>query len=205
MSEEERTTLDRIHRAAKAEFLERGFRSASLRSIVKAAGVTTGAFYGYYASKADLFSALVGPQYETLMACYRGTQETFAALPPEEQQQNLGTISAQCMHEILLYAYDHLEEFKLLLCCSEGTRFAGMIDEMVEIEVNSTHDYQQVLSGLGLPSPPIDPRLEHILITGMFNAYFELIIHAMPLEEAEKYLAELQEFYTAGWLKIMGQ
>ena len=39
----------------------------------------------------------------------------------------------------------------------------------------------------------------------MFNAYFELIIHAMPLEEAEKYLAELQEFYTAGWLKIMGQ
>lgn len=45
MSEEEQTTLEKIHKAAKAEFLERGFRSASLRSIVKAAGVTTGAFY----------------------------------------------------------------------------------------------------------------------------------------------------------------
>lgn len=205
MSEEEQTTLEKIHKAAKAEFLERGFRSASLRSIVKAAGVTTGAFYGYYASKADLFSALVSPQYETLMSCYRQAQAEFAALPPEEQQKNVSTISGRCMRDILLYAYDHLEEFKLLLCCSEGTHFAGMIDEMVEIEVNGTHDYQKVLNDMGLSSPPIDPRLEHILTTGMFNAYFELIIHEMPLQEAEKYLSELRDFYTAGWLKIMGQ
>lgn len=205
MSDEEKSTLDKIHQAAKAEFLERGFRAASLRSIVKAAGVTTGAFYGYYASKADLFSALVDPQYQELLTRYRTAHDTFAALPPEEQQANMSDISGQCMHDMLLYAYDHLEEFKLLLCCAEGTCYAGMIDEMVEIEVNGTHAYQQVLSGLGLPSPPIDPRLEHILITGMFNAYFELIIHEMPLEQAENYLAELREFYTAGWLKIMGQ
>ena len=30
------------------EFLEKGFKSASLRNIVKTAGVTTGALYGYY-------------------------------------------------------------------------------------------------------------------------------------------------------------
>ena len=28
------------------------------------------------------------------------------------------------------------------------------------------------LERLGMPSPPIDPRLEHILITGMFNTFF---------------------------------
>ena len=43
-------TLQKILEAAKREFLEKGFKSASLRSIVKTAGVTTGAFYGYYAS-----------------------------------------------------------------------------------------------------------------------------------------------------------
>ena len=43
------------------------------------------------------------------------------------------------------------------------------------------------------------------MITGMFNAFLELIIHEMPLEEAEQYLDELREFYTAGWMKIMGQ
>lgn len=205
MYDAEPATLALIHAAAKAEFLEKGFKSASLRNIVKTAGVTTGAFYGYYDSKEALFDALVGKQYETFMGCYRKAQDDFARLPPEQQPENMSEISGACMHEMLLYAYQNLDEFKLLLCCSEGTRYAGMIDEMVEIEVKSTHDYQDVLERLGHPSPRIDPRLEHILITGMFNAYFELMIHKMPLDQAEKYLSELQEFYTAGWLKIMGQ
>lgn len=59
MVETEQTTLDLIHSAAMQEFLEKGFKSASLRNIVKTAGVTTGAFYGYYRSKEELFSALV--------------------------------------------------------------------------------------------------------------------------------------------------
>ncbi|MDO4303062.1 MAG: TetR/AcrR family transcriptional regulator [Bacillota bacterium] len=205
MSDAERTTLELIHAAAKKEFLEKGFMSASLRSIVKEAGVTTGAFYGYYGSKEELFEALVSKQYETFMGCYKTAQQDFAKLPPEEQPENMGEISGQCMNDMLLYAYENPDEFQLLLCCSEGTRFAGMIDEMVEIESKSTHDYQAVLNGLGRPSPQIDERLEHILITGMFNAFFELIIHRMPLEQAENYLVELQKFYTAGWMKIMGQ
>ena len=96
-------------------------------------------------------------------------------------------------------------EFKFILCHSEGTRFSKLIDEMVEIETKATHDYLEVLEKLSRPSPSIDERLEHILITGMFNTFFELIIHEMPLEEAEHYLKEMRAFYTAGWMKIMGQ
>ena len=38
----------KIHliQCAKKEFMEKGFQAASLRNIVKTAGVTTGAFYG---------------------------------------------------------------------------------------------------------------------------------------------------------------
>ena len=95
--------------------------------------------------------------------------------------------------------------FKLILCHSEGTRFSHLIDEMVEIEVKGTHDYLAVLEKLGRPAPPIDEHLEHVLITGMFNTFFELIIHEMPLEKAQHYLKEMRAFYTAGWMKIMGQ
>ena len=87
---------------------------------------------------------------------------------------------------------------KLILVCSEGTKFAGLIDEMVEIEVEGTHAYQEVLRKLGRPSPHIDPSLEHILITGMFHTFFELIIHEMPLKDAENYVREMRAFYTAG-------
>ena len=205
MSETEKTTLERILSAAMQEFLEKGYQSASLRNIVKTAGVTTGAFYGYYKSKEELFEALVGEQYDYFMDCFRKAQYDFAALPPEEQPDNLSSVSGECMHEMLLYAYEHLNEFKLILCHSEGTRFSGMIDEMVEIETQGTHDYLAVLEKIGRPSPYIDERLEHILITGMSNTFFELIIHEMPLPEAEYYLQEMRAFYTAGWMKIMGQ
>ena len=41
MGEAETTTLRLIHSAAMQEFLEKDFQSASLRNIVKKAGVTT--------------------------------------------------------------------------------------------------------------------------------------------------------------------
>lgn len=199
------TTLERIHQAAKAEFMEKGFSSASLRAIVKAAGVTTGALYGYYPSKEELFEGLVGEHYQYLLDRFREAQREFAQLPREQQPEVMSQISGLCMFDMLHYAYAHLEACKLLLCCSEGTRFAGFIDEMVEIEVESTHAYQEVLRQLGRPSPRIDPQLEHILITGMFHTFFELVIHEMPQEDAENYLREMRAFYTAGWMKIMGQ
>ena len=205
MSEAEQTTLNSILSAAMQEFLEKGYKSASLRNIVKTAGVTTGAFYGYYDSKEDLFEALVGEHYDFFLSRFCIAQKEFADLPPEEQPNNLTTTSGVYLYEMLLYAYEHLNEFKLILCCSEGTRFSKLIDEMVEIETKGTHDYLVVLEKLGKPAPPIDERLEHILITGMFNTFFELIIHEMPIEEAKHYLTEMRAFYTAGWLNIMGQ
>ena len=205
MNEVEPTTLNRIFSAALQEFLEKGFQSASLRNIVKMAGVTTGAFYGYYKSKEELFEALGGEHYDFLLDCFCRVQKEFAEIPPEQQPSHLTSTSGECMYEMLLYAYEHLNEFKLILCCSEGTRFSRLIDEMVEIETKGTHDYLEVLKRLGRPSPPIDARLEHILITGMFNTFFELIIHEMPLEEAKHYLQAMRTFYTAGWMKLMGQ
>jgi len=202
---ESQTTLERIHRAAKAEFLEKGYKDASLRNIVKSVGMTTGAFYGYYKSKEELFEAIVCEHYEYILNRFIKAQQEFAELPAVQQPEVMSDISGLCMDDILHYAYEHLEECKLLLCCSEGTKFAEFIDEMVEIETKGTHDYLAVLEKLGRPAPPIDERLEHILITGMFNTFFELIIHEMPLEEAKHYLREMRAFYTAGWMKIMGQ
>ena len=205
MNEAETMTLRLIHSAAMQEFLEKDFKSASLRNIVKKAGVTTGAFYGYYASKESLFESLVCKQYEHFMWLFQKAQLDFSHIPQEEQPKHLSDISGACMDEMLLYAYQHLNVFKLILCHSEVTRFSHLIDEMVEIEIKGTHDYLAVLEKLGRSAPPIDEHLEHVLITGMFNTFFELIIHEMPLEKAQYYLKEMRAFYTAGWMKIMGQ
>ena len=87
MQEKEATTHQQILDAGKKEFLLKGYLSASLRNIVKEAGVTTGAFYGYYKSKEDLFDALVAEPYQVLMAKFTQAQNAFASLPPEEQPE----------------------------------------------------------------------------------------------------------------------
>ena len=138
MSGEENTTLGRILSAAKTEFLEKGFKSASLRNIVKDAGVTTGAFYGYFASKEELFDALVREKYEVFMGMYRGTQEAFTKLPPEEQMANMGKLSGECLERMLEYAYADLDVFRLLLCSAEGTRYENMVHDMVALTSSAT-------------------------------------------------------------------
>lgn len=96
-------------------------------------------------------------------------------------------------------------QFHLILECAEGTPYASMIDELVALEVAATERYCGVLRTMGKEVPDIDRRLEYMLVTGMMNAFCEIIIHDMPFEDARRYLEALGDFYTAGWLKIMGQ
>ena len=44
--------------AGKREFMENGFRGASLKSIAASLGVTTGAIYRYYTDKEALFDSI---------------------------------------------------------------------------------------------------------------------------------------------------
>lgn len=173
------TTLERIHSAAKCEFLEKGFLGASLRNIVKCAGVTTGAFYGYYDSKEKLFDALVSEQYEHIMDMYVSTQNSFKELAADEQQANMGKIGGDCLEQMIDYMYANEDEFRLILMCSKGTRYENMVHEMSEVEVQATHDFVEVMRENGIEVREIDPKLEHVLVSGMFTAFFELLIHKM--------------------------
>ena len=203
--EVEQTTLERIHAAAKQEFLEKGFQSASLRNIVKAAGVTTGAFYGYFSSKEALFASIVEPHAAAIMSRFMTAQTEFAELPEAEQPQHMGKESAGCVDWMIDYIYDHDEDIRILICCSEGTSYEHFIDSMAKIEEEYTFRYIEVLKSLGNKVPEIDRELCHMIASGMFEGMFEVIRHAMPKERAKAFIGQLREFYTAGWMKIMGQ
>ncbi len=202
---EENSTKKRILNAAKAEFLKNGFRAASLRTIVREAGVTTGALYGYYDSKEALFADLVEEGYRFLIDTYTEALNGFETRSPAEQEQTMGQVGGDCMRRMLLYMDARRDVFHLLLERADGTPYAGLVDTLASLEVRATDHYIETLRQAGKTVPEIDRRLEHILVTGMMNAYFEIIIHDMPLPDAERYLTELNAFYTAGWTKVMGQ
>ncbi len=205
MSEAEKTTLERIHDAAKREFLEKGFRAASLRNIVKTAGVTTGAFYGYFSSKEALFASIVEPHAAAVMGKFMTVQTEFAELPKEEQPEHMGKESVECVRWMIDYMYENIEDFKILICCSDGTAYENFVHSMVEVEVEYTFRYIEVLKSLGYKIPELDRELCHMIASGMFEGAFEVICHDMPKERATVFIEQLIEFYHAGWKKIMGQ
>ena len=204
MEEKATATLEKIQEAALAEFLDKGFLGASLRQIVKNAGVTTGAFYGYFSSKEALFASIVEPHAAALMGKFMEAQTSFAELPEEEQPDHMGVESSDCVHWMVDYICAHREPVKLLLCRAEGTSYEHFVHNMVETEVEYTLQYIEVLRRLGWDIPTLDHSLCHIIASGMFNGIFEIVVHDMPREQALRDVDQLRDFYTAGWVKLMG-
>lgn len=204
MSTAERETLAKIHKVAEQEFLLKGFKGASLRNIVKEAGVTTGAFYGYYKSKEELFDALVSPHANYILRYYDEVQASFDALSQEEKVDVMSGFGKTYMEDVLKYAYEHLEEMKILLLSSAGTRYEDFIHQMVEKEIQSSRDFTEVLKQMGMDAPTYNSRFEHTIMSGMYNSYFELIIHDVPYEEAKECAESIYRFYSAGWAACMG-
>ena len=89
MEEKMSATLESIQRAAMQEFLDKGFQGASLRQIVKNAGVTTGPSTAIL-QQGSLFNALVEPHAAALMGKFMEAQITFAELPEEQQPEHMG-------------------------------------------------------------------------------------------------------------------
>lgn len=205
MQEKTTATLENIQQAALSEFSDKGFLGASLRQIVKNAGVTTGAFYGYFSSKEALFASIVEPHATALMGRFMEAQISFAELPEEEQPAHMGVESSSYLHWMVDYICQHREPVKLLLCRAEGTSYEHFVHNMVEVEVDSTLQYINVLRCLGNDVPELDRQMCHIIASGMFNGVFEIVIHDMPRDKALRYVDQLRDFYTAGWLKLMGQ
>lgn len=187
MKNKDLTTRQLIIDAGKKEFLEKGFQGASLRTIAQNAFVTTGAMYGYFESKEDLFATIVKPCCAAVKCRFSLAKDSFFELPKED--------TFDCIDWMIDYIYDHYDIFKILICCSQGTKYESFVHDMVEIEVQSTLKH----------APNIDKGFCHMIVSGMFGGIFELIEHDIPREQAKPFVAELRKFNHAGWMKLLNE
>lgn len=194
----------KILEASKAEFLEKGFREASVRSIAAAVNVTTGAVYRYYENKEALFEALVSQPAEELYERYRGYSEDFSVQGLDEQIAGLSDGVENETEDLLDYIYRNYDAFKLIACCSEGTGYYDYVERLIDVETKSSLALIRLMQKDGKISGDFDEQLVHIISSSLFKGVFELISHDIPIVTARKHIHILKEFYTAGWYKILG-
>ncbi|QUH28071.1 TetR/AcrR family transcriptional regulator [Vallitalea guaymasensis] len=192
-------TQDKLLEIGKQEFLKNGFKSASLRKIVKEAGFTLGAFYGYYKDKEALFDGLVGEVAEDLFSTFRAAQNSHFNLIDCDKTIDTRELTMEYLKYFMNYIYDNFDEFKLLICCADGTKYENFIDDLVIIDVERTTEYYETLRKLGKVEGNVSQQLHHMLTSAYFTAVFETVAHDMPKEEAVSYIEQLALFFNNGW------
>ena len=187
---------------AKKEFLEKGYKDASLRVIAQAAGTSTGSIYTRFKDKAGLFDAIVGPAADQLKDMFVEIQENFHSLDDSTQEAEMGEYTCRHQMEMLEYIYDHFDEFRLLLDCSDGTRFSSFVDELVDIEVEYTYKYMEVINCESVKSGVVTEDFIHIIVTAYFNGMFEVVRHNMSRDDARKYIRLLNRYHMQGFSTV---
>lgn len=175
-----------------------------MRSIASSLAVTSGAIYRYYTDKEAVFEALVEEPARELADRYRESQQKFAKLSLKEQLEGLPDVADHEYVWMVDYVYDHFDAFKLITCCSTGTKYEYYLDTLIEIEVNASYLLMEKMRQQGLNVLPLDDDMVHILASSLFNGMFETVRHDTPKEKAVVYVDTLRIFYSAGWFKILG-
>ena len=84
---------ERILSCAKAEFLDKGYTDASLRTIAAAAETSTNSIYVRFQDKEGLFSAIVEPVLNEMIERFVKIQETFHRMDRAEQAAQMPEVS----------------------------------------------------------------------------------------------------------------
>ncbi len=183
----------------KKEFLAYGFKDASLNKIIAKTGYTKGAFYGYYKDKASLFYDLTDSCANEFIDMFKAAQDKFFDLIPQNKTHNSVDMSFDYLNIFADYVFSHLDEFKLILCCSEGTKHTNFVDDLVDIQVEKTLVYHDELQKEGKISGKLDKTLLHIFISAQYQSLFEIIRHNTKREEAMDYISKISVFFAAGF------
>ena len=197
---DERETREKLLQSARAEFIAKGYQGASLRTICKNSGVTTGALYFFFKDKDDLFTSLVAPQLTTLknMMTAHMQQELLVLDPDNTTPTDDFQDDAYAAQQVLHLLYQNYDLFLLLLTGSYGSSLEHFVDELVGI--SETHyrklaDRQAALQGV---TPPDDYTI-HWMAHMQIDAFVHLLTHEPAEEKALAHLQSILQYMLCGW------
>ncbi len=195
---------ERILACAKAEFLDKGYTDASLRAIAAAADTSTNSIYVRFGDKEGLFSAIVEPVLTEMTERFVRMQETFCRMDRDAQAAHMAEYADSGTAQLVDYMYDHLDEFRLLLDSSYGTRFHNFVDTLVRIEVEYSDKYMKTVGYPAWMGDAMTEKLLHIVTTSRFESIFKVVRHGMSREEAAEYIDLLNRYHRTGFFAIFG-
>lgn len=204
MGDVSEATKSKILQSAKSEFLEKGFTSASLRTIASNAGLTTGAMYRHFQDKDALFCALVDEAVATTLSVinlggvehHRNVENPVGMVHSEEEKEHT--------FEFLKYMLDNRDSFVLLFTKSAGSSHENFLEEVSDMYTKNVLDTIKWMKKKYKITKPIDDMAIHVLANSTVNAFTEVILHDMKRKDAEIFLGNIMEIFHFGFMHLLG-
>ncbi len=189
---QDKDTREKLIESAKAEFMEKGYNKASLRTICANAGVTTGALYFFFKDKADLYRAILGKPVEEL---FRIMQEHFdeddeiVANPDyNDEDDDHSEIAQLLIHHI----YSNYDEAIMLLTKSQGSEYENIVDEIVDFTESKSVEMMGKLAESKGKKKKVNRYMLHLVIHLMVDSFVHLVTHE---PDEQKALANIKKVF----------
>jgi TetR/AcrR family transcriptional regulator, cholesterol catabolism regulator len=186
---------------AREEFLIKGFKDASMRTIAKDAGVGLSNIYNYFKNKDDLFCEVLAPTLTNIReAMTEHNSEKYMSLDiftsEEYQYQNMNLF------------VDLLEKsrvgLKLLLFQASGSSLENFREDFTDQYTKTGMLY---LMEMKERYPHLNSNISeffmHTASSWWLSIIGEIVSHNLTNEQTRLFIAEYIEFGVAGWKRIM--
>ncbi len=184
---------ERLLVVSKEEFLDKGFEGASIKEIASKADTSPRAIYTRFANKEDLFYKVVEPVVMGFNRMFIEDKEYYYSGKSEK-----GKTPTDFYIRYIEYAYEHKEEFILLLTKASGTRFEHFTRDLAETDCRGVNE---VISE-GKINVKNNLEVAELFMKQISYAFYDNlfvpVIRGYNVEEAKEYVSMLVDFYMKG-------
>lgn len=190
-----------ILRAAQSKFAKKGFLKTSMRNIADAAGVGVGNVYNYFASKDELFQAVVRPvtdEFSRMLEKHHGQSGKDALEMFSE------AYFKDCVNEYVQLIDRYRTLMKILLFHAQGSSLESFREQFTE---RATGQVKAWFVDNKQRHPKINVAVSdfsiHLHAVWMFTLFEEILMHNMQKREINRIVEEYVRFEIQGWKNIM--
>ncbi len=189
---QDKETREKLIESAKAEFMEKGYNKASLRSICAKAGVTTGALYFFFEDKADLYKAIIGKPvdelFDIMQAHFDEDDEIIASPDYDANDDDHSEVAQKLIHHI----YSNYDAAILLLTKSQGSEYENIVDRIVDFTESKSVEMMEKIAEQKGKKKKVNRYMLHLVIHLVVDSFVHLVTHE---PDEQKALANIKKVF----------
>ena len=183
---------------ARKEFAEKGYAKASMRHIASMVGVRVGNLYNYFASKDELFRAILSPVIDVLytMLSNHHTDQNVKSMLDEDYL-------ARSVREYCSLLEGHRTLMKILLFKAQGSSLEHFKSEFTDRATEQVRQWikcnEEANKDMRIN---ISDFMIHLHTVGMFTMMEEILMHKIKQKDLQQVIDEYVKIEIFGWQRM---